>query len=614
MSDQGLIVKAINLADNGFFVFPLFGKQPLSGFRWKERATRDPKEIAADFAGSRATGIGIACGPSGVIVIDADKYGEFERLCWTEHQAVPDTMRVRTAHGMHWYFRTPPGWNHGNAKGGLRDWALDVRGDGGYVAGPGSEHPDAGVLYEQITGTHVELLPDWLRALLETKPTNGDPFARAGFALPDQIPEGQRHDTIMRYAAHLRGIGVPWPDAELAVESAWARCAQAGFRWPMDEALLLAKDVYQRYPDGGKERVVPEPDDDDGYRTALAREVTRLRLARDAHRLIDAESAPTGEELDAQYLDAAELAKLVANDHLIDGVLPADSIGLLRGRDSSYKTFVALGWSLAVATGRPWLSHKVTAGPVLYIVGEGVYGASARVQAWLAAWNGGEQPAPGQFTIRRSAVNFYRGGPGFEHLLNLVSEGGYVLVVVDTLRTASGGADGNGSDMAVVVDNFTRLREATNRGTVLVVSHTGKADEDTRGYSGVEDDADFVWHCKADAGEVDVRLAKMKDGPDGSVLRLRPNHAWGAPVMEYRGGSTPDLAASKDQAVLTALAEYPTGGATARMLVDGEVASSATVHRALGRLERRGFIVGTPSHGSTRWRLTGTGQAFVDPA
>ena len=63
---------------------------------------------------------------------------------------------------------------------------------------------------------------------------------------------------------------------------------------------------------------------------------------------------------------------------LIDQVLTRPSATVLVGATGTGKTFLALGFSCSIATGRDWLGHSVTPGPVLYVVGEGASGAPTR--------------------------------------------------------------------------------------------------------------------------------------------------------------------------------------------------------------------------------------------
>jgi hypothetical protein len=250
-----------------------------------------------------------------------------------------------------------------------------------------------------------------------------------------------------------------------------------------------------------------------------------------------------------QYLSRAELGDLPRPAPLIEGVLNRHSYAILRGRDGTYKSFLALDWALSLATGRQWQGRPTERGRVLYIAGEGVFGLQPRIQAWEARH--GKVPTDA-LTVRKSAVNLHRGGQPLERLLAHVRDGDYALVIIDTLRRASGGADGNGSDMGVVVDNIDLIKQATADGSVLVIAHTNKGDNDTRGFSGIEDDADIVWSADKREGRVlKLRLTKMKDGPDGTTFTLTPESVLDSLVL-----SRPESGAGRldsDRPILTLL-------------------------------------------------------------
>ena len=167
---------------------------------WEPRATTDPTRITRAWTAA-AYNIGIATGPSGLIVIDLDvpKPGEEppERwrgpgirdgadvlavMCEEHGEAFPwETFMVRTGRGgLHLYFTAPPGLRLGNTTGehgrGL-GWLIDTRGHGGYVVAPGSavDLPGGGTgRYEVAYDRPPAPLPGWLAALL-TAPGAGNP-------------------------------------------------------------------------------------------------------------------------------------------------------------------------------------------------------------------------------------------------------------------------------------------------------------------------------------------------------------------------------------------------------------------------------------------------------
>jgi hypothetical protein len=202
-----LLAAALTAAGRGWSVLPLRpdGKRPafpdhtadrctrtdprcrVGHTGWEARATTDPDRIRRAWS-SRPYGIGVACGPSGLLVVDLDqlKPGETAPPYWAglggvadgsdvlavlaERAGQPfpgDTYSVRTGRGgTHLYFTRPTGLRLGNSagdRGGL-GWLVDTRGTGGYVVAAGSTvdgHP-----YTVVADREPVPLPDWLTARL----------------------------------------------------------------------------------------------------------------------------------------------------------------------------------------------------------------------------------------------------------------------------------------------------------------------------------------------------------------------------------------------------------------------------------------------------------------
>jgi hypothetical protein len=128
-------------ATRGFSLFPLGtnSKRPAID-TWEEYQTQRADAALVE-AWSRSTlNTGVATGAvSNCFVLDLD--GD---EAWTEAllRGLPDTLTVKTPRGRHYYFRhlgyhianrAGPRWT-----GGILGW--DIRGDGGYVVGPGSTY------------------------------------------------------------------------------------------------------------------------------------------------------------------------------------------------------------------------------------------------------------------------------------------------------------------------------------------------------------------------------------------------------------------------------------------------------------------------------------------
>lgn len=187
------LTAALDAAARDWRVFPLIpaDKRPAIS-NWETRATTDPDRITRAWS-IAAFNVGIATGPSGLVVIDLDKPKHPEDTpppSWAEHavtdgadvlavlcechgQPFPsDTYTVRTwSGGTHLYFAAPEGADLRNTAGdsarGL-GWKVDTRAVGGIVAGAGSTF--AGHPYQVTRDAPVAPLPVWLAELLRPAP------------------------------------------------------------------------------------------------------------------------------------------------------------------------------------------------------------------------------------------------------------------------------------------------------------------------------------------------------------------------------------------------------------------------------------------------------------
>jgi hypothetical protein len=191
-----LLETALTLAARGLHVFPLAPDSKVPALRrdWENRATTDPATLRRCWA-TGSYNIGIACGPSGLVVVDLDtpkpetpappapfnvpgvNEGADVLALLAERYAAPfpwDTYCVTTGRGgMHLYFRQPEGDSLRNTAGRL-GWLIDTRAAGGYVVGPGSIVD--GRAYRVMVDAPPASLPAWLHRLLTApKPTPARP-------------------------------------------------------------------------------------------------------------------------------------------------------------------------------------------------------------------------------------------------------------------------------------------------------------------------------------------------------------------------------------------------------------------------------------------------------
>ena len=186
-----LVAAALTAAERGWRVFPLRPDDKRPAVRdWQERATCDPARIRECWA-SGSYNVGIACGPSRLVVVDLDVpkedpcphpgvtgrharsgYDVLTELAHRLGEVVPaETYTVTTrSGGTHLYFRAPAGEPLRNTAGRIGR-LVDTRADGGYVVGAGSVVD--GRPYRVTRDTAVAELPTWLAEAARTQQSTG---------------------------------------------------------------------------------------------------------------------------------------------------------------------------------------------------------------------------------------------------------------------------------------------------------------------------------------------------------------------------------------------------------------------------------------------------------
>jgi hypothetical protein len=363
------------------------------------------------------------------------------------------------------------------------------------------------------------------------------------------------------------------------------------------------------------------------------------------------EQAKAGEAARSPFLTLSELRSLPPAEMLFEEVVPAGSLGYVTGRDGTFKTFVALDFCLSLITGRDWHDRALLgegSGRALFVAGEGVRSFHKRIDAWtehheidhpehvaggipflprhpeLATlddegywinaetggrlhWSTGRQRAglapwqESRLVVRNGAVDLFAGQDEFAGLVAKVRELEPDLIVIDTLARSAGAAEQNSaSDMSVVTARIGQLKAAGgDQCTVIVIAHTDKGDRDARGSSSIEDDADFVLHCKKDDDRLSLTVAKMKDGESGQTIDLKVEHVADSLVLEIAEPEptwASDNLANRIRGVLygTRGLDDPTATQLLAMVKDDgteKPASRTRVYVALDDLVREGVVI-----------------------
>ena len=233
---------------------------------------------------------------------------------------------------------------------------------------------------------------------------------------------------------------------------------------------------------------------------------------------------PTGVNGLIDWFDIFHSVNPEGDDWLLEPLVPRQRLTAVVAEAKAGKSLLLLEAGLAVATGRPFLSHpRCEPRRVLYLDYE-MTAADLRARASDMGYGGDD------YDIVREMVAYYQlpglapldTPEGAAQLLGLVDTHGPELVIVDTLGRAVEGEE-NSNDTG---RNFYRLAAlpVRARGITLVrADHLGKdRSRGPRGGSAKSDDVDLEWHLtrKRDVVTLKRALTRIPWPPQQLALQL----------------------------------------------------------------------------------------------
>lgn len=265
---------------------------------WKQRASIDEGLIRNWWVKWPNANIGIHCGKSNLLVLDADKYketyGDISELLTAEEQ---ETVTVLTGGGgEHLFYRTNDDDDYGNGTGELPP-GIDVRGIAGYVVAPPSLHASGNEYkFEFGYGVHeIEPLPipQKLRDILNEAQQSS---ATVAFDCELEKPDLNQW-RLSGKAVELIYNGQNSDDRSSTDQSAISSLLRAGAN---DDEIRA---VFSHYPIGIEGKYAERGDD------YLARSIGRARVHLNGH--LTGQHEPTGIVTTSQGIDATITAEPV---------------------------------------------------------------------------------------------------------------------------------------------------------------------------------------------------------------------------------------------------------------------------------------------------------------
>ena len=328
---------------------------------------------------------------------------------------------------------------------------------------------------------------------------------------------------------------------------------------------------------------------------------------------------PTAERF--HLLSVKDLFALRQPKWLIDGIVTEGAFGSVFGPSGDGKSFLALDWSLSVASGCPWQGRRVQQGEVVYVAAEGGLAINKRVAAWMQQHALSDVPSA-FFLLEGVQV---ADEEELDLLLRKLAERSMVpcLIVLDTFaRCFVGGEENSAKEVGEFIAGAARLHVATGA-TVLCVHHTGKGGKDIeRGSSALRAAADVMVRVVKDKTTVTIYNDKQKDAAPFDAIKLRMQEVQTLVGQETTtslvllaagadaASCAPETLPARSEQVLKMLAACAGGTATtAQLMVQGE--AHRTFFHRVRQLQETGHVV-KQSRG--RYALTDKGRAMCGTA
>lgn len=522
------------------------GKHP-SIKEWQKRASKEREEIIKLFAGTTNDyNYGIATGPeSGIFVLDIDGVTGEESLAdlVNENGKLPETLTAKTGSGgRHIFFKYPNRKVHGRASKMGKN--LDVRGEGGQVVGPGSNHK-SGRKYEWVNPLEeISEAPKWLIDIVceehkaPPQKLNIQESRRSGLNLDresewdietiksmlDVIDPDRNYDDWYQIGMALHSYNVPF--------DIWDSWSQRGSKYVQGETIVKwnsfrssgvsigtlyhhAKAAGWKPPERQREYLQP---------VSLSRSVPTLVQNEQEEEEFDpstGEIIPKKEDTNIvqferkergiQYIFSRDIKPSLETNDFVQGMLGRGGMSVVYGESNCGKTFFMTDLSFHVALGQNWRGRRVDRGGVVYVALEGSYGLANRIYAFQKENMLLKADMP--FAVVPSQIDFLNPKGNIDEFIEVIEEikqqiGDVKLVVIDTLaRALMGGDENSGQDMGMLVYHADKIRAHTGA-HVCFIHHSGK--DSARGARG---------HSSLRAAvDTEIEISR-KEGDDFSVIK-----------------------------------------------------------------------------------------------
>ena len=529
--------QALALAEEGFSIFPIReGTKDKPHVRWArgapgEVATNDPEIIKKWWTQWPEANMGIATGPSRLLVLDVDmkegKNGE-DAIQGLEmfYDSLPETRESRTPTGGHhkFYRAKNPVPSPVNFMNDLIGNGLDIRSEGAMVLAHGSEtqHGEYAWINPDVS---IADAPDWLLELFPQTPKRRrgtrNPKSRTNpphslaplvtldtdYAIEQGINFLEKHSPAVEgesgdhhtyvTACRLKDFGLSEAKCFELLRDHWNDDCDP----PWSDKDLKEK-VQNAYTYGSERPGAASPF---AYFSPIEEGGESLNVNETA---VVVASLPV-----TRFLTLEQIQQMPPATWLIEGFLPEKAFGVLYGMPGSLKTFLAIHAALCIANGKSFFNRDVREGAVFYLAGENPAGFRLRIAAWEKYYEHALDRPP--FYLQPGGAVLNGDGEAAKLAKDILAISAEPkLIVIDTLQVYLDGNENSPEYMGAFVRACLELRDQTGA-AVLVLHHLGKdANKGARGHTSLAGTADAMFEMMKKEPLAELRCRKMKEADD----------------------------------------------------------------------------------------------------
>ncbi len=528
-------------------------------------ATRDAKTITRLWREYPDAVPSIACGPSGLVVLDhdiKDNGPELIDALWAEH-GEPEGAPVipSKSGGKHTVFADPE--NKFTNKAGLlkKNYGTDVRGSGGQFVAPGSIRED-GKTYGTKTDLKNFIVAYAKKSIPTLPPFIVELIGAAADHSDDNLTPTQEREVVKQ----LQDTD-DWEQFEHAFDPTLGydldalRESNAEFKElyddPSDDCstnrFLAARHIMREWPDmpvqalsmffeqweGSGEYTDDKPRSGEYDDRQIAREwIKNQGLSKASNgdafepveldpddadyvneRVEDMKREKIAEQKAGELRFMSEVAVYAEPDYVVENLFTPQMLGMMHGASNVGKTFSVIHMGESITEGWQWFGRNVTTCGVLYCYGEGHAGLQNRAVAYRERYE-----PKGDGMIVRSGIpnlglNLAKAIKALRKSINEATamraargQNAIGVVFLDTWAKAIAGAQENdGTAMQPILNALRTLCVELNV-CIIFIHHSGK---DTmlgaRGSSAIIADVDFNLEI-IDSNEAKKRKISLKPG------------------------------------------------------------------------------------------------------